>query len=231
MSTQDSVSGHYLGEAGAAYQAGFDERAAFYRNAQVDLYFREHVKPGDTLLDFGCNDGLFLLSLDAAKRIGVEVNPAAIEAALENASQQNLPIELHQTVADVAENASDVAISNHALEHTLNPLAELKGVYRALKPGGRFILVLPFDNATGPIHKAWKPDDPDNHLFTWSPMNIGNLLTESGFEVEDASFRRIAVSARFKPFHRVTPLFRLACWAFAHYRRKGEVRVLARKPG
>jgi hypothetical protein len=63
--------------------------------------------------------------------VGVEVNPAAVECARKNG------IEVFTRVADVPDEYVDVIISNSALEHTLQPLEELKSLYRKLQAGGR----------------------------------------------------------------------------------------------
>lgn len=218
------VSKHYRAKRGEAYQASF-ARAEFYRRYQVDLYFRSHVVPSDTVLDFGCNDGLFLSCLDVARRIGVEVNPAAREKCV-------LPeIEMHADISAVPDAAVDVVMSNHCLEHTLAPFETVSHLHRVLKPGGKLVLVLPFDDWRSPIHRNWRPSDPDNHLFTWSPMNIGNLLTEAGFRVERAEHTNYALSNRLAPIKSVLgdKAFRFAATLLSRYKRRSEVVTVAFK--
>lgn len=138
--------------------------------------FERCIKPTDTVLDFGCGSGLLLKGLDCARRIGVEINPAAAAHA------RGIGVEVHDSVEAVPDGCADVVISNHALEHTLRPLDELKGLRRKLKPGGRIVIVVPCDS----VHYGYKPGDINHHLYSWSPMNLGNLLTEAGFQVEES---------------------------------------------
>ena len=73
----------------------------------------------------------------------------------------------------------DFIISNNALEHTLRPLDELKALLPKQKPGGLCIFVVPCENIT----MGWKPKDINNHLYSWSPMCLGNLFVEAGYEL------------------------------------------------
>jgi SAM-dependent methyltransferase len=220
------VSDHYKAGRGEAYQASFP-KAEFYRRYQVDLYFRPHVTPADTVLDFGCNDGLFLSCLPVAKRIGIEVNPAA------RARCVSRDIELHEDISTVPSEAVDVAISNHCLEHTLAPFETIRQIHRVLKPGGKLVLVLPFDDWRNAVHRNWRPNDRDNHLFTWSPMNIGNLLTEAGFEVERSEHTHYALSNKLKPIRDILgdTAFRIAANLLSRYKKRSEVVTVAFKGG
>ena len=219
------VSHHYQNERGTAYQASL-AGAEFYRRYQVALYFEGHTNPSDTVLDFGCNDGLFLNLLPAKRRIGVEVNPAARALCV------SPDIELHANIGDVPDGVADVAISNHTLEHTLAPYESLRQIRRVLKPGGKLALVLPFDDWRGAIHREWKAGNPDNHLFTWSPMNIGNLLTEAGFRVESARHTQYAVSNKLAPVLHFLgdDAFRLASGLLSRLRKRSEVVAIAYRP-
>ena len=219
------VSDHYQGDSGKHYQESF-AGAEFYRRFQVELYFRDHTTPDDTVLDFGCNDGLFLSCLEARRRIGIEANAAARE---QRVSEE---IEVHADIAAVQDGIVDVAISNHCLEHTLAPFETLKQIHRVLKPGGKFVLVLPFDDWRSSIHRNWRPQDPDNHLFTWSPMNIGNLLTEVGFSVESAEHTQYALSNKLQPLLRFfgRRAFLGAASLLSRYRKRSEVVAISYKP-
>jgi len=138
--------------------------------------FAPYIAPTDTVLDFGCGSGLLLKGLDCARRIGIEINPAAAAHA------RSVGVEVHDSVEAAPDGCADVVISNHALEHTLRPLDELKGLRRKLKPGGRIVIVVPCDT----VSYRYKPGDVNHHLYSWSPMNLGNLLTEAGFQVEES---------------------------------------------
>jgi SAM-dependent methyltransferase len=218
------ASNHYKSDSGERYQASFAD-AEFYRRYQVELYFRGHTTADDTVLDFGCNDGLFLSCLEAKRRIGIEVNAAA------RAQRVSDDIEIHEDISAVPDDSIDVAISNHCLEHTLAPLKTLKQIYRVLKPGGKLVLVLPFDDWRSSIHKNWRPNDPDNHLFTWTPMNIGNLLTEAGFSVQRSEHTQYALSNKLKPILQFLgeQAFLFAANLLSRYLKRSEVVSLAFK--
>lgn len=140
--------------------------------AKVPQY-RGLVCETDTVLDFGCGGGFLLKNLRCAKRYGVEINPTARAIARENG------IEVYETTAELPDACADIIISDNALEHTLHPLAELRGLFAKLKPGGRLILIVPCET----LGSRYKPNNIHRHLYSWSPMCLGNLLTESGFEV------------------------------------------------
>ncbi|MFA8441939.1 class I SAM-dependent methyltransferase [Yoonia sp.] len=139
--------------------------------------FKRSISSEDAVIDFGCGGGFLLANLDCANRMGIEVNDYAHQQITDNGvSAYNSP----QAVSDIqGEECADVIISNHALEHTLNPLLELKSLYPLLKKGGKIHFVVPCDS----ISYSWKPKDINFHLYSWSPMNLGNLFTEAGFQV------------------------------------------------
>ena len=151
--------------------------------------FEAFVRDTDTVLDFGCGGGFLLRELSARRKIGVEPGPQAAETARHNG------VELYTSSAEVPNNSVDVVISNHALEHTLHPLTELKTLLAKLKPNGKIVVVVPCEN----IGYSYRPNDINHHLFSWSPMCLGNLLTEAGFRVLES-----------KPYiHKWPPFYRL----------------------
>src|SRR5208337_1673891 len=179
-----NVSPHYLGTRGRNYfQEGFGPEKLEGRLLQAE-YFRPFCSDDLVVLDFGCADGLFLRNLPAKRRIGVEANAAALDHSRESCRQEGCSIELYATLEEVEEASVDVLISNHCLEHVPNPLGALLGMLKVLKPGGRLVLMVPFDDWRDAKYREWQPGDRDNHLYTWSPMNIGNLLVEAGLVVD-----------------------------------------------
>ncbi len=93
--------------------------------------------PHERILDLGCGDGFLTrrIAESGATIIGVDSSPEMIAAAKKlgvdarNASGDDLPFEQE----------FDAVFSNAALHWTSDQDAVLKGVYRALKPGGRFV--------------------------------------------------------------------------------------------
>jgi 2-polyprenyl-3-methyl-5-hydroxy-6-metoxy-1,4-benzoquinol methylase len=89
--------------------------------------FRDFIRPTDSVVDFGCGGGFLLTELVCGRRIGVEVNPAAQEHA------RQLGLSVTCDFSGIEDRWADVVISNHALEHTLNPHLHLLEAYRVLK--------------------------------------------------------------------------------------------------
>lgn len=139
--------------------------------------FSALIEPHHCVVDFGCGGGYLLKELDCKKKLGVEINPAAAAIAATNG------VIVAKSASELPDDCADVIISNHALEHTLNPYQELKQLHRVLKPDGKIVVVVPCET----IHSKFIEKDINNHLYTWNPMTLGNLLTEAGFCVIDSS--------------------------------------------
>ncbi len=139
--------------------------------------FKDTVQVHDTVLDFGCGGGFLLNALNCDRKIGIEPNAAA------HAQIRAFGIELFTSPQDalvaLGEGVADVIVSNNALEHTLHPLVEVKALYPLLKDQGKIHFIVPCDA----ISYNWHPNDINHHLYSWSPMNLGNLFTEAGYEI------------------------------------------------
>ena len=178
---------HYVGSRGAQYLDHFDSAMAF--NAEMALaHFSPHLGAGDRVVDFGCGNGELLSRLDVADKVGVEVNEHARKAAAARG------VRTVSSSDEVPDGWADVIVSHHAMEHTVDPYAQLVGLRRALKPDGRLVLVLPIDD--------WRVqrrviDEPNHHLYTWTPLLLGNLLTEAGYEVVQCRVMTRAAPPRY----------------------------------
>lgn len=173
----------FRGEKGARY---FDPQDRdIEAAARLDRWkFDAYVHDEDTVVDFGCATGALLATLPGQRKIGVEVNEPALARA------RSRGFDVVSSSAELPSNIADVVISNHALEHTLHPMLELRELWRALKPGGRLVLWLPLDDWR--VQRSPRDDDSDQHLYTWTPLLLGNLLAEARFRVETA---RVVASA------------------------------------
>ena len=89
-------------------------------------------------------------------------------------------------VADMAEEYAsrfDAVVYNNVMEHVQDDEAELRAVYRMLKPGGRVLIYVPA--------LSWLYSDYDKslgHFRRYSKLSGCDLLTKSGFSVEVAKY-------------------------------------------
>lgn len=216
------ASDRYRGAEGRDYFAWQDEIGRTV--ARLDRWkFADHVSERDVVLDFGCGGGWLLAALPAARRIGVDVNPAAREQAAANG------LEVHERTADVRDPV-DVVIVHHALEHTEEPLAELRALFGVLRPGGRIVHWSSLHDAR--VDKLGA-NNTNFHLYTWTPLLIANLLVAAGFVVDDARVVSHAWSLRFAALYGRVPdaAFDALCRVTSAVRRRREVTAVAHRPG
>lgn len=181
MTPTDSVSTHYQDEAGQRYVKHYQSDPD-YEGYKVDLkFFKPMLKPTDTILDFGCGNGglLRLLSDHVERAEALEVNPHAAEIA----RSQGLTV--YSSIEEIPTGpVYDVILSNHVLEHVRDPISTLERLRKSMKPGGKLLLKLPIDDWRARDQRRWRPNDINHHFQTWTPLLIGNVLTEAGFKVE-----------------------------------------------
>jgi SAM-dependent methyltransferase len=138
--------------------------------------FSEYIRPNMKVLDFGCGGGYLLMNLDCQEKLGIEINPAAREAAKNNG------VNTVASIFEVEDSWADILISNNALEHCPHPLQEIQGLLPKVAPGGKVVFVVPCEA----IRNKYKSDDPNHHLYCWSPMSAANLFSEAGLKVEES---------------------------------------------
>lgn len=184
--------------------------------------FSKYIKKSDRILDFGCGGGFLLEALDAASKVGVEINPAARKAA--NARG----IETVPTIDEIPNESIDVVVSNHAIEHVESPMAIARSMRDKLKPNGLAVIVVPCER----YDTEYYAGNIDMHLYTWSPVNIGNLFHCAGFQIIEVS----RYTHRWPPFlmtiDRVfgRKICNFICHVYARMRPKlTQIRLVARK--
>jgi SAM-dependent methyltransferase len=210
----------YQGERGAAYleyQRRFGELGAELNRFK----FERFLNPGDAVVDFGCGIGALLERLPAASKCGIEVNELARREAMARG------LRVVESARDLQSDSADVVISNHALEHTIAPLDELRELLRILRPSGRLVIWLPIDDWRTQRHPG---TDPNHHLYTWTPQLLSNLLAEAGFEVQHCR----VVTHAWPPFTALLarlprPVFDVLAHVWAVLRRRRQVMAIACK--
>jgi SAM-dependent methyltransferase len=212
--------------------AHYDGDYFAWQNANIEIKnkikigrFVPYVQPEHTVLDFGCAGGGVLAMLNCARRIGVELNDVAREAAVRDHG-----IEAYRSLDEVPDGIVDVAISNHALEHIASPYEVLCRIRSKLRPDGRLVLVLPIDDWRA--QRRWDPNDINHHLYTWTPLLLGNLLQDAGFVPEHTRIIHRTLMRGFERFARLPdPVFQGISWLYSHLRHRQELLAVARPAG
>jgi len=127
-------------------------------------------------LDFGCGPGDLLASLECANRYGVEI----AEASRHKAASKG--IDVRPNLVDFDGHKFDRIISSHALEHVVSPVSTLTSMKALLKPDGLLLLLLPINEWVDREQRRWKQHDRNMHLYTWTPLILGNMLCVCQFD-------------------------------------------------
>ena len=156
-------------------------------------------KPGERILDLGCGDGVLTLEIarSGCQVIGIDTSREMVEAA------QNAGIDarLGDGAALTFDNELDAVFTNAALHWIQSPEAVISGVWRALRPGGRFIGEFGGRGNVAKINEALdvavsrRGIVVPNYLFFPSSHAYAEMLSEAGFSVHTC-----------ETFERPTPL-------------------------
>jgi SAM-dependent methyltransferase len=215
------MSDHYVGDKGKLYFK-YQNAGALQQGDIEARKFRPFVTRSATVLDFGCGSGAVLASLDCENKVGIEINAAAQETA------RSYGITVYDSLDAVSMGSVDLVISNHALEHVPNPLHTLKAIKTVLKLEGQLVLYVPIDDWR--TEKFFSAADINRHLYTWTPLLLGNLLDEAGFAVEDVRVITHAWPPRWQRLDRMLPVwaFDAICIGYSAWVKRRQIRAVAR---
>ncbi|RFA27037.1 SAM-dependent methyltransferase [Alkalilimnicola ehrlichii] len=117
--------------------AQYAEQAHFVSELGAPVVDLLAPRPGERILDLGCGDGVLTKEMhDAGCRVvGVDASPEMVAAAISKGVDARV-VDGHELQF---ESEFDAVFSNAALHWMTHPGLVLNGVYRALKPGGRFV--------------------------------------------------------------------------------------------
>jgi SAM-dependent methyltransferase len=216
------VGRHYRGDAGSSYFE-WQDKAGMIGGKLNAAKFGAHIKPDDTVVDFGSGAGWLLERLSCAERVGVDPNTHA------RASATARGLRMVPSAADLPAGFADVVISNHALEHTLRPYDELVELHRALKPGGRLVCWIPLDDWR--TQKRIDLADTNHHIYSWTPLLLHNLLVEAGFDVLEIRVITHAWPPKVNLLMRLpAPVFDALAWTWSVLRRRRQLAAVAIRP-
>ena len=114
----------------------YQQHAGFVAVLGAPLFDMLAAKPGERILDLGCGDGALTEKIAAvATVVAVDASADQIKAA----RARGLDARVMDGSALAFEAEFDAVFSNAALHWMRDPDAVIAGVWRALKPGGRFV--------------------------------------------------------------------------------------------
>jgi SAM-dependent methyltransferase len=155
---------------------------AGYAGIQADL-IRQFLPEGGSYVELGAGD-----CATARALVGYAGRVTAVEVS-EEIVPDDLPAGVTVAISDgvsvpVPEASADIVYSNQLMEH-LHPddaVAQLSAVARALKPGGRYLVITP-NRLSGPhdVSRAFDDVARGFHLKEYTYRELSGLLRAAGF--------------------------------------------------
>ena len=159
------------------YFDGYQKKIGELGGVLNKFKFQKHISKSDSVLDFGCGGGFLLNNLECDTKVGVEINDIA-----RNFCNQNFNFKCYKYLNEIQDDSIDIIISNHCLEHTPNPDKLIEELYNKIKKGGKIVICVPLDYPK----MKFIEEDPNFHLYSFSPINLGNLLVNNNFTVRSS---------------------------------------------
>jgi SAM-dependent methyltransferase len=126
-------------------------RAWFHRSRfqQLTRFVDSVYQPGKTIADLGCGNCWW--NVNQYPVVGVDVNQNMLRWAKQHNRLADYLITPDLSATGLADHSFDIVIMSETLEHLLNLEATLAEVKRILKPGGTFLITVPYDFFLGPF--------------------------------------------------------------------------------
>ena len=174
----------------------YDSRHSFVWEFAIDLVKLLDPKPGERVLDVGCGTGHLTAQIAkvGAETLGIDNAPAMIEQAQKN--YPRLRFELGDARDFHFPRPFDAVFSNAAIHWAAEPARVAACIWRALKPGGRFVAEFGgrgnIDSIVAAIQQALEsvgvPTGQRQHPWYFpSIAQYTTLLERQGFDVTYAS--------------------------------------------
>ena len=144
----------------------------------VENYFSNFLKESDCVVDLGAGDGLFIKNIKTRRRIAVDLSSHVNELSKYGVEVYQLPAsELSTKLPE----QPDIIFMSNFLEHLPDKrilLEVLAECYKALKPGGKIMILQPNIRFVGV--KYW--DYVDHHIALTEHSLVEGLVV-SGFNI------------------------------------------------
>jgi len=210
------------------------------RSSQLDLWrsfgrrilkILKKYKISGTLLDVGCNIGIFV---DLAKKngydaIGTDLSLKAVELGKKTFDLADRLFDGKLEDLNFSDNKFDIITYLHVLEHIPLLKQELRKVYRLLKPGGLFLIEVPNFNSFWRklLRQRWYALSPKQHFWQFDSASLKRLLKNHHFFV-------LNIDTRYNMYHHLSlsplGLIKLVISSLSYIFRQGDnLIVIAKK--
>lgn len=154
-------------------------------------FLREHVEPGQRVLDVGCGEGVFAaeLALSGAQVLGIDVAEEPLRRARERHPELELKLVEGEGSWPLPDAAFDVVWAGEVIEHVADTAAWLSEVRRVLRSGGSLLLSTPANGRGAMLAAALSRrafagrfDPLGDHLRFYNRATLTRLIADFGFE-------------------------------------------------
>jgi trans-aconitate methyltransferase len=174
----------------------YDDKHAFVFKFGEDLVQLLAPRPGERILDLGCGTGYLtdLIARSGAKIIGADNSASMIEKA--RTAYPELEFQQISATELSFDQSFDAVFSNAVLHWVLDKAAAIDGIYRSLRPGGRFVMEMGGKYNVEGIVLAVRKVLTRHHYYKnaalqpWYYPSVGEyatLLEKRGFRIDYAS--------------------------------------------
>jgi ubiquinone/menaquinone biosynthesis C-methylase UbiE len=174
----------------------YDDKRSVLWQTLADFYFKNYIKPEDTVLEIGAGYCDFINNVEAAKKIAVDLWDQLPEYA--NKDVECIVGDIEQ-IESIDDESIDYAFASNIFEHiTADKLAiVLEILKRKLKKDGSLCILQPN------YKLAYKEYFDDyTHVSIWSDQSLSDFLMANGLKVKyvKAGFLPLSIKSRF-PVH------------------------------
>ncbi|HHM24256.1 MAG TPA: class I SAM-dependent methyltransferase [Bacteroidetes bacterium] len=188
--TSEEYHGYYeiMGEQKSVWTVPRNSPTYFQEMLRYEKVLSQLPRTPGKVVDLGCGDGYlsYLMARRGHSVLSVDIATSRLNKLRENIG--GLPVQILQ--ADIKHTglqsgSVDAVVCSEVLEHIPGYEEVVQESYRILKPGGLFVITVPYKENLKTIicpycHRAFHPD---GHLHRFDKANLAQALEKAGFQV------------------------------------------------
>lgn len=191
MKRYKSIPGDYYKK---VMESGHPTQRFLYDIREHFVFELVDAKKGEKILDLGFGSGILLkMLMDAGcKAYGTDISADAVAFFKKYNKKAKVKVDDAQS-PDFPDNTFDKVVCSEVIEHVKKPEKLLKGVYRILKPKGKFIISTPNYTSHWPLIE-WMFDRSsipkkryqlrEQHISKFNFFSLRRAMEKAGFKIE-----------------------------------------------